>query len=625
MIGQGDSDPTNKPDGGRNVTGSGYADASPTARRVGIGFGEALYPNDENSDYMPVVVSASTGGAATGQGQGSYGYGFNYGSTTRETQGEVNRASDLSSQRAQDLFMRGDRNNALAQQGASLAGSAQDVYRQQGATDFGNQQMDRGATNDALGRLRTFYEQGPDPSAAETQLRMASDQNMANAIALARSGRGAGAGAAAMRNAMFSNAASQQQLGGQMAQLRAQEAAAWRQQQLGAMGLEQGTLGTMRGQDIASMGSNAQTGLGYGNLGLGYTQAGMQNQLGYSQLGSAQNMEGERLRQQILGQQLQANVNMRGQDRGYQSAQLGHEDNSDAALWGGLGALAGGVGGFMIGGPVGAVGGAAIGSQVGSGIASSDIRAKKGVRGESVVDTFRRFGGSMGGGDKKPAEASPENPMAREGPQDYGTSPFGSTPAPGSTFQANDRIYRVGGPDAVAPWEMGISPFAQQAPLNTQRQTPIDFYLPTGIGESDREAKEQVRRETLADVFGALDRSQARATADTGPSFDLRPAQGYSYEYKNPAEVGAEPGRHYGPMAQDLMKTPAGASTVTRMPNGKLGVDTGRLAMVNTAAISEQQSQLDRLRRLLDEGQAKAEADTGPRLRGYGLGYGGSQ
>jgi hypothetical protein len=74
------------------------------------------------------------------------------------------------------------------------------------------------------------------------------------------------------------------------------------------------------------------------------------------------------------------------------------------------------------------------------------------------------------------------------------------------------------------------------------------------------------------------------------PGIDLRPAKGYSYEYKEPERFGQ--GRFYGPMAQDLEKTPAGASVVKKAPDGTKMVDTSRLSLVNTAAISDLQKQL---------------------------------
>lgn len=84
-----------------------------------------------------------------------------------------------------------------------------------------------------------------------------------------------------------------------------------------------------------------------------------------------------------------------------------------------------------------------------------------------------------------------------------------------------------------------------------------------------------------------------------GTEVDLRPAQGYRYRYKNPDAPGAAEGEQFGPMAQDLEKTPAGRSAVRTAPDGTKMVDTGRLALVNTAAVSEQQRRLDEIEALL--------------------------
>ncbi len=90
-------------------------------------------------------------------------------------------------------------------------------------------------------------------------------------------------------------------------------------------------------------------------------------------------------------------------------------------------------------------------------------------------------------------------------------------------------------------------------------------------------------------------------------------APGYSYEYKDPARHGY--GQHYGPMAQDLLKTPAGASTVAKTPDGTLAVNTPRLTLVNTAALhsmhQDNQSQFEKLKADIDalksKGSSKAD------------------
>jgi hypothetical protein len=71
---------------------------------------------------------------------------------------------------------------------------------------------------------------------------------------------------------------------------------------------------------------------------------------------------------------------------------------------------------------------------------------------------------------------------------------------------------------------------------------------------------------------------------------------GYGYTYEDPGAPGAAPGRQYGPMAQELASTPAGATAVTKGKDGKLAIDTGRLQLLDHSAISAQQRELDLLK-----------------------------
>lgn len=82
--------------------------------------------------------------------------------------------------------------------------------------------------------------------------------------------------------------------------------------------------------------------------------------------------------------------------------------------------------------------------------------------------------------------------------------------------------------------------------------------------------------------------SSGRAALDAAAA-----APGYEYEYKDPEKHGR--GSFVGPMAQDLEKTPVGESVVEDTPDGK-AINTDRLSLVNTAGISEQQRELDRLK-----------------------------
>lgn len=114
--------------------------------------------------------------------------------------------------------------------------------------------------NADLATLERFANGGDiGPSQAEALLREQSDQNMANSIALARSGRGAGDNAAAMRQALFSNAATQQKTGNDLAALRAKEAETQRTQNITAGTAAAGTATTQSAQKLQAI-TEKQTG-----------------------------------------------------------------------------------------------------------------------------------------------------------------------------------------------------------------------------------------------------------------------------------------------------------------------------------------------------------------------------
>lgn len=90
----------------------------------------------------------------------------------------------------------------------------------------------------------------------------------------------------------------------------------------------------------------------------------------------------------------------------------------------------------------------------------------------------------------------------------------------------------------------------------------------------------------------------AHARSQTAPAVDFRPARPYEYEYKDPNMPGAAPGKHVGPMAQDLLRSPTTAATVHDTPQG-LQVDTPRLTLAVAGAMSEQQRKTEELERQL--------------------------
>lgn len=189
-----------------------------------------------------------------------------------------------------------------------------------------------------------------------------------------------------------------------------------------------------------------------------------------------------------------------------------------------------------------------------------------------------------------------------------------------------------GGPNPM----MGMGAYQQEPQASEQQTVPLDW---NRFRESDEHAKKDIRSVRMEDaptqytdawkgvsLRDAMEPPQTQPASFSfsappmrvvaPPQTDLRPAQGYSYEYKDPKAPGAAPGKHFGPMAQDLEQTPAGASVVATDPKtGMKSVDTDRLSLVNASAISEQQKRIDDLEAMLDYGNARQTADTGPRFR----------
>ena len=84
------------------------------------------------------------------------------------------------------------------------------------------------------------------------------------------------------------------------------------------------------------------------------------------------------------------------------------------------------------------------------------------------------------------------------------------------------------------------------------------------------------------------------SSADEEVESFLDALNAYQYEYKDPDAPGSDAGMFTGVMAQDLEKTPMGASFVQDTPNGKM-VDYGH----GLAAILASQANIhDRLKQL---------------------------
>lgn len=75
----------------------------------------------------------------------------------------------------------------------------------------------------------------------------------------------------------------------------------------------------------------------------------------------------------------------------------------------------------------------------------------------------------------------------------------------------------------------------------------------------------------------------------------LETASAHEYSYKDPAAPGAAPGRHIGPMAQDLEQTKLGKSMVHEGPDKTKMVDGGRAGLTALAAASFLHKRINKL------------------------------
>jgi hypothetical protein len=516
-----------------------------------------------------------------------------------------------------------------SQQAAALG------YQQQGQGVAGRQGDPRIAAQAAQGTdtstLRNFYQQGPGPSAAQAQLQAGQDASMGQALAMARSGRN-GTNAAAERQAMFQNAATNQQTNQAAAGLRANEEAAWRGQQLGAITAEQQAQAQGRGQQLQALGyglqeraQSDQTALGYGQLasqtqglalqgGLGYGQlanqtqglgqqyslgaGGLANQreqfggqlgLGYQQLGES-TMQNEADRQALAAKQ-QADLAFEAQKANIEADAKRAAGNREL-----------------------------IGKVLG-GMALSDERNKTAIvddggataTGGDGGDFFSKYAAFFGGGGNQQQE--PEDETGYEsmgngiaglmGGGGGGMMGGGGAAAGGgggmmggmmSDAHSKERIQEL--ESELERTYAALGGRRQQEPQRARSDYQFWQHSPETAARGD--AQRRASQPAPFPVDGDAYKLGYRASYGRDPGVDLRPARGYSYEYKDPSAPGAAPGRHFGPMAQDLERTPAGASTVRDTPNGKI-VDTERLTMVNTAALSEQQRRTEELERELEE------------------------
>jgi hypothetical protein len=99
--------------------------------------------------------------------------------------------------------------------------------------------------------------------------------------------------------------------------------------------------------------------------------------------------------------------------------------------------------------------------------------------------------------------------------------------------------------------------------------------------------------------MAAMGKSDERSKTDIQPGAPLLremldQIKAHDYEYKNPSEEGAAPGRHVSVMAQELEKSELGRRLVKDTPSGKM-VDYGRGLGTMLAAIADMNSRVKEL------------------------------
>lgn len=517
--------------------------------------GNALFNNSQNQ-----------AAGATAQGQGIYNTAGQLGATLGQ---------NAAGQQAGAQQTGAGLNGTLSAIGSGIAGQQTDYgnaargaaasYGGVAGQDYGQQNQARGMELSGINDIQRFSQQGAGPSVAAAQLAQQSDAIMGQNLALAHSGRGAGANAEAMRQAQWQNAAQQQVTNQQAAGLSAQEQATWRQTQLGAMGTAQNALGAVRGQDAGIYGQNLGAQQGQGQLGQAYdanaaqyqmggAQAGANAQLGYGQLGQAYGAQG-------------------------QAGQLGAM-NLGAGAVANAGQLAAAYSGQGVGAQSNALN-TGVGAQ--TAMTGLGINANAGMiaQGQTVQQNAINQGNAL---------------QANYNAQGNQAGQFGVT----AGNQAAQ--YGTGLQNQIATTAQQAD--AQQSQFNAQLQqqaalASAGYTNAADIAQGKLDLQNKMAwLDTAATVGGAAAKSDERAKTNIkAAAYDLRDAKGYSYDYKDPGSFGAGAGRFFGPMAQDLEKSEAGRSVVKTGPDGLKIVDTSRLSLVNTAAISEIQRTLDRIAR----------------------------
>lgn len=225
-----------------------------------------------------------------------------------------------------------EQSQALAQRGMDIGGkfrtdgdNTMGYARMRGADDLPQFQMDPGARkmqSDSFNAMMGAAQRPQGPSAAEAQMRQGSEDSMRQSLALMRSSRG-GASAGAQQAALDAGLDAGQRTNRDLGALRANEDAAFRQQQIGAIGAAGNIASGLRGSDIGEgtargnlqLGGreqNNQMELGLRNVALGqYGQAVPYEQMGQDYFKTQADLEEAKKKRGQEGSIAQADINQR--------------------------------------------------------------------------------------------------------------------------------------------------------------------------------------------------------------------------------------------------------------------------------------------------------------------------
>lgn len=504
------------------------------------------------------------------------------------------------------------------------------VDRNSGIADWqANYQQQQGVRNgdqsSALGLLGSAA-RGDQPSVAQLQQSQGIDAAVRSQQALAASARGPAAMAAAQQNAAGNTATIQQQGVAQNSMLRAQEMAQARGQYSEAANAMRGQdmqlMMGMRAQELQQQGLDANQAQQQADMEMRQRQLGLQGQLGFEGLGF-----------QVQNAQLGAGIAAQGADFNQWNAQNAlNQHSTDRATDIYMGAA--NAGGSLIGH-------AASDARVKTGIhteaahtaayVTSDARAKAAARAEgfhegqehalaAIQNPAQRHAMNMqlARGSEMGAQTGPGAPVVAVTKPAHGAEPklaYGASVRPGPVVgqDINDYGARLIQKIPELPpqeQEAGVMAKVPVMPMPAPAQRPA----PVMASLSDARAKQNAYEEGLAAAgqrMGAqlheqfaqsspMEQKAAQEARGAAPAQMMEQLQPYSYNYKQ-GVPGEDTGRRrFGVMAQDLQKSPMGASIVEETPNGKM-LDARHATGVHFAAEANLHQRLKGLEAERDE------------------------